>query len=81
MEKNNISRHDTMIDRLINLSHEEFLDLGSDGLSYIKYVGNQDGHDIYALHAANGSHIATGQDIGILKSIAGQNELAAMALQ
>ena len=77
----NVSNHDMIVEKLASMSLEEFLDLGNDGLSYIKSVKDKDGNDIYALHAANGSHIATGQDILLLKAIAVQNELTAMALQ
>lgn len=81
MDKNSPSHHDMIIHKLESLSVQEFLNLGADGLSYIKQVGSQDGNPLYALHSANGSHIATGSDVATLKHIALQNELAPMPLQ
>ena len=81
MDKNSITHHDLIIRKLANLSSEEFMDLGSDGLSYIKPVATKGGTALYALHSANGSHIATGQDIATLKTIAMQQSLAPMSLQ
>ncbi len=70
-----------IIKRLASLTRQEFLNLGTDGLSYIKPVDGQDGKEMYALHSANGSHIATGTDIAALKTIAVDQHLAPMSLQ
>lgn len=75
------TQHDKMVKRLIDLSDEEFLGFGSDGLSYIKCVDDHQGLKLYALHSADGSHIATGQDLAAVQAIAIQNELVPVAVQ
>jgi len=70
---------DVILEKLSDLSDTEFLDLGNGGLSYIKSVEGVD--DTYALHAADGSHIATGQDMATLHVIAKQQDLIPMTIQ
>lgn len=81
MDKNSISAHDVMVRQLEKLSNEEFMNFGTDGLSYIKPVPGKEGFKLYSLHSANGSHIATGQDLAMLQSIAAENHLVSVALQ
>ena len=81
MIKNTDLDHEVMLEKLSALTAEEFLGLGSEGLSYIKYVGHYDGKDTYTLFAADGSHIATGQDAETLRVIARQNSLISMSIQ
>lgn len=70
-----------ILEKLSALSMDQFLDLGMGGLSYIKPVGVVNGKSVYALHGADGSHIATGQDVLTLNVIATQNNLIPMSLQ
>jgi hypothetical protein len=70
-----------ILEKLSALSLDQFMDLGMGGLSYIKPAGNINGKPIYALHGADGSHIATGQDIPTLHVIASQNNLIPMSIQ
>lgn len=73
--------HNDIAERLSSLSAPEFLALGADGLAYIKPVTSHDDQMTYAIHAADGSHIATGQDLGVLKAIAMQHNLVPMQIQ
>ena len=57
------------------------MDLGMGGLSYIRSVGHVNGKMLYSLHGADGSHIATGQDMATLHVIASQNNLIPMSVQ
>lgn len=70
-----------ILEKLSGLTDTEFLDLGNGGLSYIKSVGFNDDNEIYALHGADGTHIATGQDMETLHVIAQQNNLIPMTIQ
>ncbi len=72
---------DKILEKLSGLSDAEFLDLGNGGLSYIKSVGHHDAHELFALHGADGSHIATGQDVAALHVIAKQHQLIPMTIQ
>lgn len=84
MEKTNNDRDlnlDVILEKLSGLSDAEFLDLGNGGLSYIKLVDGATDQKTYALHAADGSHIATGQDIATLHVIAKQQDLISMTIQ
>lgn len=73
--------HDLIVEKLIALSAREFLHLGNDGLSYIRPVGFQNGKNTFTLCGADGSHIATGQDVETLHVIARQNNLIPMQIQ
>lgn len=82
MDKSNLTNpHDLMVEKLSGLSSEEFLDFGSDGLSYIKSLKNTQGIRLYALHSADGSHIATGQDMAAIHDIAIKNQLVPVVVQ
>ena len=72
---------EVILEKLSGLSDTEFLDLGNGGLSYIKSVDGVDDVQTYALHAADGSHIATGQDMAVLHVIAKQQDLIPMTIQ
>jgi len=72
---------EVILEKLSGLSDTEFLDLGNGGLSYIKSLGDIDDVATYALHAADGSHIATGQDMATLHVIAKQQNLIPMTIQ
>lgn len=74
-------QHDIIVEKLSGLTDAEFLGLGNDGLSYIKPLGEQNGIILYALHGADGSHIATGQDMATLSVIAKQSHLIPMNVQ
>ena len=74
---------DLVVEKLMALSTEEFQDFGAEGLGYIKVLGEMDESDqpLFALHSANGSHIATGDDMNALLSIASQNHMVPMSVQ
>lgn len=73
--------HNDIAHRLSSLSAIEFMELGADGLAYIKPVSSQDDTQTYSIHSANGSHIATGQDLMLLHAIAKQHNLVPMSIQ
>jgi len=81
MIKNTNYDDDAVLQRLSTLSVQEFLDLGSDGLSYIRSAGTRDGVENFTLCGADGSHIATGQNIQALYVIAKQHDLIPMSVQ
>jgi len=73
---------DIIAEKLTAMTAQEFLNLGADGLSYIKDLGKgKDGSALYALHAGDGSHIATGQDPDALRVIAKQHHTLPMQVQ
>jgi hypothetical protein len=80
MLKNSDLEYTLILEKLTALTSQEFLGLGADGLGYIKAMGMNDGKETYTLHAADGSHIATGQDVATLHIIARQNGLIPMAI-
>lgn len=67
--------------RLSSLSTLEFLELGTEGLAYIKPVAMREDEQVYSIFAANGSHIASGQDVDVLQAIARQYNLIPLSLQ
>ena len=73
--------HDEMVSKLESLTSREFLALGMDGLAYIKPLGKVNDVLTYTVHAADGTHIATGPDAMVLKAIANQQNLTAMSVQ
>ena len=81
MDNNKDLNLDVITQKLTRLSDDEFLGLGAGGLSYIKPIDHQESYDLYALHGADGSHIATGQDADVLHVIARQNNLIPMTVQ
>jgi len=81
MINNDNSNKCITVENLEALTAEEFLSLGFGGLSYIKSIGQHDGHSLFALHGADGSHIATGQDVPTLRRIAVENHLVPMGMQ
>lgn len=78
MQKNN---DDALTERLTMMSVGEFMALGTDGVAYIKPMGIVDDAPTYAVHAADGSHIASGPDIALLRAIAGQQNLVSVMQQ
>lgn len=69
-------------ERLSSMSTLEFLELGTDGLAYIKPVATErEDEQFYTIFAANGAHIASGQDIDVLQAIARQHNLIPLNLQ
>lgn len=81
MLNNKLTNHHDVIEHLQSLTAKEFLDFGADGLSYIKPAGIVNDKPIFALHSADGSHIATGQDIPTLRTIAQQHNMVPTNLQ
>jgi hypothetical protein len=82
MIKDKNQHHDSLISQqLAALSTQDFLNLGNDGLSYIRSISHEDGHIAYALFGADGSHISSKQDIETLHVIARQNNLIPMSVQ
>lgn len=79
--KDNDLNLNIILEKLSGLTDTEFLNLGSGGLSYIKSAGHRDNHELFALHGADGSHIATGQDVETLHVIAKQHDLLPMTIQ
>lgn len=77
----NKTGHDPVTSRLANLSAGEFMALGADGLAYIRRVKGDDPLAVYAVHSADGNHIASGPDIAVLRAIAAQQNLVTMPLQ
>jgi len=67
--------------RLSSLSPLEFLELGADGFAYIKPTIMVENEQIYSIFAANGSHIASGQNIDVLHALARQHNLVPLNLQ
>lgn len=70
-----------IVKQLTSMSEQDFKALGSEGLAYIKLVGKVDDVDMYAVHAADGSHIASGQDVALLRAIANQQNYVATVTQ
>jgi hypothetical protein len=73
---------DVIAEKLTAMTAQEFLNLGADGLAYIKNIGpNENGQDLYALFSADGGHIATGQDVEKLKIIATSQTFLPLSVQ
>jgi len=82
MEKNNPHiDSSTLSKKLSSMTQDEFLDLGHDGMSYIKRIEHNDEGVLYALHAANGHHIATGQNMDHIQKIAFEHHLVPLSIQ
>ena len=76
--------NDTINDILTNhiktMSDHDFKALGAEGLAYIRPTGENNNVATYAVHSADGSHIASGPDIAILQAIALQHNRIAVLL-
>jgi hypothetical protein len=70
----------SMIERLSAMSPQEFLELGANGFSYIKTISLKNETPLFMLCAADGSHIATGQNFSTLEVIARQNNLVSLTI-
>lgn len=77
----NSQNNDDMATKLASLSVVEFLALGTDGLAYIKPTDIIDDVQTYSMNAADGTHIASGQDTAVLRAIAQQQNLTAVTVQ
>ncbi len=54
-----MNKNENDLDVLNQLSIQDFLNVGLDQVAYIKHLKNdQDKHDIYTIHAADGSQIS-----------------------
>ena len=73
--------NDNLTEKLTLMSAGDFKALGTDGVAYIKSMGIVDDIPSYAVHAADGSHIASGPDIAVLRAIAGQQNLVSVMQQ
>ena len=81
MIKDKNFNQDGMAQQLAALSIEDFLNLGNDGLSYIRLVDRRDGGQAYALYGADGSFISSKEDIEALYVTARQNNLTPLVVQ
>lgn len=81
MNKDTDLHPDHISKKLAALTDAEFLDLGAGGLSYITISAHHQDEPVYTLHGADGSHIATGQDLNTIHVIAQQHHLIPMSVQ
>jgi hypothetical protein len=72
--------HDLLTNHIKTMSENDFQALGADGLAYIRPTGENNNVPTYAVHSADGSHIASGPDIAILQAIALQHNRVAVLL-
>lgn len=78
----NDKMHDLIVAQLSAMSAVDFLSLGVDGLAYIRPMVDKAGNaSLYAVYAADGTEIATGSDIAILRAIAMRQNLVPMTVQ
>jgi hypothetical protein len=83
MDKYNLDKDQTyqsLVKKLVAMGDNDFLQFGSEGLSYIKPVNGQNDEKVFALHAGNGAHLATSQNIDILKAYAAQHNMVSVLI-
>ena len=67
------------LDYLRGISSQDFLNLGVDLVVYIKKY-DQDGKDIYKMHAADGAYISSHDNAEIAAMLAVSNDMAPVTL-
>lgn len=72
---------DTIVHHISSMSENDFQAFGADGLAYIRSTGFVDNIQTFSVHAADGSHIASGPDVAMLQAIAMQDNRVAMMIQ